>query len=378
MTVSQQYDSYQGIVNKMSQKDIDRFSENLQVVFPGLSSASKLACSGGTGGQCYQYTLTINNLAGIGTQIARIYIGSLVPVSVCPSGFCILDGKASATVRSFSGSSSFINPSESQHQVILWLDGTVQVSSGFFSIVTTRGRVFSFQFPIPQPQHGGGLDIGCVSIYFDPNLITYTSSTSIIPRVPAPGGWTFPGKDTVIFYIRLQNICAAVVKLLDKSALTMLPYTGSGIGAAPSWYIIAPMDQSYCSIFPPAQGQAVYCVPTNQGGTLGKGNKAPTSKSGTGNIPYAYNATQLTCNLASNPCYELPPAPAQGEVGLPVYILFSGNGPNSNTANNLNTNPGGTFEVLMALFYQCETTAGYCNAGYEYGVTIPFVTLVTS
>ena len=32
--VSQQYDTYQQTVNFMSQKDIDRFSENLQVPYP--------------------------------------------------------------------------------------------------------------------------------------------------------------------------------------------------------------------------------------------------------------------------------------------------------------------------------------------------------
>jgi len=144
--VSQQYDTYQSTVKVMNQKDTDRNAENLQVIYPGIGwppAQTGVSCSGGS---CDQFVMTLMNLAGIGTQIARIYINS---TAECKN-LCVLDPAPKAANSAFNMSSSFINPSEGNHTVIFWF------TTGFFlnqtapgvsnehtvSIVTTRGRIF--------------------------------------------------------------------------------------------------------------------------------------------------------------------------------------------------------------------------------------------
>jgi hypothetical protein len=383
--VSQEYDSYQTTVNKMSQKDIDRFSENLQAIYPGVQTPSTVPCTGGTGGNCKKYIVPINNLAGIGTQIARVYIASASPNSLCPSppepaaGFCAVDsytptGSQPAKVFTFSSSSSFINPSESNHQLIFWLDSATQLASGSFTLVTTRGREFVFQFPFPTTPNPfvGGLTLGCISINFEQNLITYTDPVRTIPQLPIggtlTGGWRLPYNTYVMLFARIQNVCAATVKLLDKSVFYVTQYTGS---ASPvPYYISAPMTPSYCQYFPPLQGQTVYCVPNGI-------NTYP----GSNGAVNGYNSSLAGCS-ASNPCYELPPAPPQGAPSQVAYVVFSSSDYCKDSSTKCATTTKfstGTnlYLVLLAIYWQCETTASGCLQNYQFGVTLPFVTLVT-
>lgn len=159
--VSQRYDSYQGIVNQMSQIDINRFSENLGgnggntgAVYPGLTylgTSSGASC----GGNCNKYNMTISNLAGIGTQITRVYINSTTGLCAASTGGCILDPVPSSTSCAntcFRSSDRFVNPGEYSHGVLLWLAQKLPDSAygaNTISIATTRGRVFSFQWPFP-------------------------------------------------------------------------------------------------------------------------------------------------------------------------------------------------------------------------------------
>jgi hypothetical protein len=177
--VSQQYDTYQGKVNTMSQKDIDRASENLQGALPGVSGPYAVpnspSCTGSN--PCNSYTIYIANL-GISTQIARIYITTNILASPLPTGAipctpCILDpasvdvsGNPIPTPYTFQASNSLINPGDPYHPVTLWLPSkNVLVWGGQLSgsqsitIVTTRGRVFSFLYPflatgLPPSQEG--------------------------------------------------------------------------------------------------------------------------------------------------------------------------------------------------------------------------------
>src|SRR3972149_7344310 len=144
--VSQQYDRYQGTVKQMIQKDTERFSENLQVLFPGISfPPTAVSCLGS--GTCDQFTMKIVNLAGIGTQIARIYINS---TTECAE-ICILDPASVPANSTFSFYDGFINPSEPDHAIDFWLaTGKLTNTTGHtFNIVTTRGRVFSLTWPMP-------------------------------------------------------------------------------------------------------------------------------------------------------------------------------------------------------------------------------------
>ena len=72
--VTQQYDAYQSILNTMSQKDTERFSENIAAVYPGIFPSAQPVTCGGT--SCNQYTLALSNDGPIEVQIARIYINS--------------------------------------------------------------------------------------------------------------------------------------------------------------------------------------------------------------------------------------------------------------------------------------------------------------
>ena len=97
--------------------------------------------------------MTLSNLAGIGTQIARIYINSTD--SGCTT-VCILDPSSVTSSYRFRMSDRFVNPGETVHAVLLWLPSSVALPNpnpptpmSTIYIVTTRGRVFSFQWPFP-------------------------------------------------------------------------------------------------------------------------------------------------------------------------------------------------------------------------------------
>ncbi|MGD0175543.1 MAG: hypothetical protein ABSC50_01815 [Candidatus Bathyarchaeia archaeon] len=155
VVISQQYDRYRNTSYGMSQEDISRGSENITAVWPGLNQTSSSPCC--------QYSMLLSNVGGVGTQIARVYINTtLGGSSGCdvanPSvdGPCILapSGQTGASFT-FSGNDALLNPGEFTHIVHLWLpfalpnpgtQGPASPASTIW-IVTTRGRIFTFQFP---------------------------------------------------------------------------------------------------------------------------------------------------------------------------------------------------------------------------------------
>ena len=72
IVLSQQYDLYQGTSNQMAQRDLNRFSENVQGIYPGLTWLNVTGC----GGHCNQYNMSLANVGAIAVQIARVYINS--------------------------------------------------------------------------------------------------------------------------------------------------------------------------------------------------------------------------------------------------------------------------------------------------------------
>ncbi len=104
------------------------------------------------------YNATINNLGTVGVQITRIYINSTGPAgSGCSSpnpAPCILNPTSTIAPYAFNQASEFLNPGEVNHQVILALPIGVALPNpnpGFpqntIVIATSRGNVFSFQWP---------------------------------------------------------------------------------------------------------------------------------------------------------------------------------------------------------------------------------------
>jgi hypothetical protein len=380
MFVSQQNDAYQSTVKQMAQKDIDRRAENLQIVYPGISfppAATGINCAGAS--SCDQFTMIISNLAGIGTQVARIYISSTTDCS----SLCILnrDTTTSPNASSFSSRDQFINPSEPNHAITFWLAAhtLTNETSHQVSVATTRGRVFSFTWPFPPSGANaatGTLYLGCLAINFDDLLVTYTEFSPTKhqrPAVPVAGGWLFPGADALIFYVRVSNICTASLVLLDKSTFYALQYTGAGSGASSAFYIVDPMDYSYCSYFPSS-----LCML----GSTTTGNSYPNSQ---GNVR-AYNATQSACDPSSNHCYSIPGAPSKGKQSPSVYVLFGATKPCFQTGcsggitagNTFQGNIGGTYVVFLAIYWKCMSAGDTtCSQNYEFGVTLPFITIQT-
>jgi len=374
--ISQQYDRYQTILDSMSQQDVDRLSENLNFPYPGLSNSNSSAeCS-----SCIQYNMIVSNLSGVGTQVARIYITQ--PNSAAYP-LIVLNPSSTASPYTFSSGSSFINPGEASHQVIFWLPGVnpnITLVSSYpeantISVVTTRGREFSFQWPFPPAgaavPTGSTVDMGPFRISIDPNMITYTT-TSPGPTSPGPAGCAnmdpsptpclagglynpFPAKG-IVFYVKLYNLGGSNIILEDKSALIAHQYPATAAGNPFPFYVGQPMSQScYNAYFAASYFDGSW--------TNIQGNTCPTPSSIGG-----YNVTYPTpvCSVG-NPCYNIPSGPALGQPGQEEYVLFAANQMRGTTPNTLA--PSSTYEVSLALYYIYN--------GYEYSMTLPLLDVST-
>jgi hypothetical protein len=149
--VSQQYIQYQQTANEMNQYENQQQSENLVANYPGLTLLSTISCGG-----CVVYNMSLSNLGGVGVQIARIYITSTVSPGCI--NLCVLNPSSSTpTSSTFQQSEKFLNAGEVNHAVLLYLPSALPssaASQNTIQIVTSRGNVFSFQWPF-QIQIGG-------------------------------------------------------------------------------------------------------------------------------------------------------------------------------------------------------------------------------
>ncbi len=159
--VSQQYDQYQQLVRQMSQYDSQQISEKLVINSPGLAMLTSTAIPGWGSGctttySCYN--VSISNLGGVGVQIARIYINSTGPAgSGCSSPNpqpCIINPTPAIAPYAFKQANAFLNAGEVNHALVLTLPVAVilprpnpAVPQNTIEIATTRGSIFSFQWP---------------------------------------------------------------------------------------------------------------------------------------------------------------------------------------------------------------------------------------
>jgi hypothetical protein len=202
--VSQQYNQYQQVASKMAQYENQAQSENLVANYPGLTA--NLAWSGCGG--CNMYNMSLSNVGGVGVQIVRIYITSTVSpgctISPTVSLGCILNPSSStptSTSSAFQQSKQFLNAGEVNHAVLLYLPCTS--SSNCYSlpsgaanentilIVTSRGNVFSFQWPFPI-QVGGqsqaAFSAGIVKVAYQGTSPGYDSKNEPGPVAGGSGG----------------------------------------------------------------------------------------------------------------------------------------------------------------------------------------------
>jgi hypothetical protein len=404
--IVQQYDAYQSILNNMSQADNDRFSENIVFVLPGVAL-------GNCGGGLCNDSLTLANNGPSAVQIVRVYINS--NSSLC-SSLCIFNpsnATANATAPyTFDTTASLIDPAESSHVLALWLPSSVDLSECrdqnalcTISLVTMRGRVFSFQWPletgvaIPSELR---LDVGPFRVVYDNNLVVFTSSQTN-PDYPLPqgcanhypsttscypGGWYFTplGGQTVVFYIRLNNIGGAPVLLLDSSYLL-----AEGINRLTNetdiaqFYIVQPMSQEcHDSYFDSSDFEPLYWSAIQY----------PDAGCPTPSSILPYNSSFVPgdwlgqCNL-SNSCYVLSNA-TLGTAGRPTYVLFSSQTRNQATSNSLKS--GYDYFLYLQLSYVypysqrpypslCHPVGSstLCEASfpYAYMVSIPLIAIST-
>ena len=375
--ISQQYDSYQTTLDAMSQQDIERISENIGFPYPGLSNLTSVA---GCGGSCNQYNLTISNLAGVGTQVARVYVNQ--PNSI-QYPLIILNPSSTPASFSFQSQTSFIDPGEASHQVVLWFPSSVTLPANYpeantISVVTTRGRVFSFQWPFPAAgpvvPTGSTVDMGPFRISYDWNVLTYTTNSRTAPGASGcadtdpsptpcvPGGWysPIPASSGIVFYVKLYNLGGSSIILLDKSALIAHQYPNgpSTINPDVPFYIVQPMSSNcYNTYF-----QASYF--DGSWSSITGNCPVPSGSSAIG----GYNATYPTptCSVG-NPCYNIPAGSGLGQPGEEEYVLFAANQVRGTIANSLTA--GNMYEMTLALYYRYN--------GYEYSMILPLMNIST-
>jgi hypothetical protein len=439
VVVSQQYDNYQSTVNAMSQKDIDKASENLQGVLPGVDTIGQTStgtCTSTQGGPCNIYTVYFANL-GISTTIARVYIVTNIAASPLPQGIyacspCILDpAPVSGTPpQSQPAPSSFdqastgtINLGEAYHGLTLWLPLRFQVKwdnqesqSQTITVVTTRGRVFSFLYPFPKPtqgtqseaQGGTGLQIGPLVITYQKTLITYTTSSvygspagSSNPGLPIGGTngfWTIP-TGTVVVWVKIQTDWWATsdVYLTAQSVLNIVSLATPG--AVDDLWIVAPSTTNLCTQYfqnPSAGGDStVDCSSSYTGGNAGDpANLTPYAACSITPPQYYANPTPggatdynsypgvgqppLCAHYRYRIARPTPEDAANQKRGPPVYVGFAAKGPSDNGSKNIISGHAGAATSFLGLEYVYDPTYPSGESGtkaYIYGVTLPFIDL---
>jgi hypothetical protein len=386
--VSQQYDAYQTTAVAAQKQLADIYSENIIAVYPGVANGTGNPVGCGGGQQCSNYTLIVNNL-GISTRIVRIYLNT----TRCTGNNCVLDSSSAAAPNRFRASDGNVNQGESSHYVVFWLpSGTSLSTTCKVSIVTARGRVFSFLWPFPTifsssaaGPGGTGIYIGPLVITFQKALITYTDGVQSLPPIPlgSIGGspywyWVLPKTSGggIIIYIKLQTDVGVQndVYLTPQSVFEIAQFTSPG--AVIPFFAVAPITSAFCQYFVSATYNpdldCTLSTYTSPGPHNNDGNpKSPgvVAYQKCGNPPQTYS----TCPAR----YVIPKPDAtqfqNHQKGTPVIVAFavfvaSGGSPGS---LNLQTIPWSNVAVtsFLGLSYVWDDGTG----PYLYGVTLPFI-----
>jgi hypothetical protein len=417
VVLTRQYDVYQSLAGGTQLRDTERYSENLQVVFPGLSTLDTADPCGE--GKCNTYDMTLSNL-GISLQIVRIYISSIeLPGCTSP---CVINPSTSddPTPFTFKASSGYMNQGEYSHSIVFWLpwDGgltgeitlplkctigglLVDYDCSSITVVTARGRQYSFQYPLTyigtsetgRSAGGTGIYIGPLVYIYQKGLVTYTTPAVLTPPIPiggAPYGyWAVPSNVPLIIYVKLQTDVNVTydVYLTDQSVLELARFTNPG---NPTWlFIAAPITVQLCTQFAARDPEGdIVCDPTygydlsNKTGNAGNPN----------NLVYYLPCTATPDNYNSAGCptarYRIPaPTDDQREAGKrgdPVIVAFStvcvvdsqgkcqgGGGGSAQSIPNPWSHGSVTTYLGMTYVWKDESGTG----SYVYGVTLPFVAL---
>jgi hypothetical protein len=398
--LNQEYDSYQGTVNTMKQADLNTFSENLRAVPPGLVKGNSVECNGGN---CTAYTLIITSLvtnasANPGMQIARIYVNSTYsPGCVAP---CILSPSASAAPYTFQSSQRYVNPGEPRHSITLWFPDNITLPSSVngepaygantVTITTTRGRQFSFNWPLPPPglpagisggEGGTGLYIGPLVITFNKTLLTYSTRANQVslPIGGTDGGWVLPPPPFVI-YIKIQTDVGVQsdVYLTAQSVLELAGFDTPG-NIVP-FFIVAPISVDFCLNQFQAQDPSIKCDSSYGYYQTGNNGDPGHLQSYNDTIQYGKACKQLPYNSQSCPNRYMIPRPTTHQLlshsrGNPVVVAFAAgtvSGTKPPTGQSQLT-PGSYVTSYLGLTYVFNELDG--KGDYTFAVTLPFMAM---
>jgi hypothetical protein len=270
--VSQQYDQYQQLVKRVGQYDSQQLSESLVINSPGLTILTSPPSSG-WGSSCTTtyncYNISISNVGGVGVQIARIYINSTGTAgSGCSSPNpqpCILTPTSTIASYAFNRANQFVNPGEVNHAVLFALpfalpDPSPAVPQNSILIATSRGNVFSFQWPVPLQvfgQSGSAFSSGNMKVAYQSISGGYDSKNE-----PGVGG---SGTSATGYCHKesLQNYPAASNYAEELTGITGVGVTGNALYFVSPWVT----NTILTSTINGATQMYIYILVTNTGKT---------------------------------------------------------------------------------------------------------------
>ncbi len=222
-----QFDAYNSVITKMSQRDQQAISENIVPTNSTCDSTCKLGS-----GTLYVW---VNNLGGSSVSIASVYLFNVNGTGICQPTPCVAS-PASGTGNIPVGSVNF--PIKVQG---------IAIGSYSYHIVlgTSRGRLFSLYYPwrfssltVNQIGGGGGqfvTNIGPLAVYFDFKSFNYTQGTQTQSN---PAFCMTPGNSLI--YVRIANTANDNVTILSPTMMEMQPYSANGFGQFVRSWVLSP------------------------------------------------------------------------------------------------------------------------------------------
>jgi hypothetical protein len=308
-----QYDSYNGIITTMSQRDQQATAENLVPINPGGTdfTGSCPSCS---------FNITVNNL-GIAVSIARVYITNIAPVSSqCSLSPCTVDPP--------NLSNSNVPEGVIEHEIKV-TGIRIDDGSGYKVVLaSTRGRLFTFFYPWPaEPPPTGQLfqtNIGPLTVFFDFKSFNFTQGSQTASQT----AWVTPTNTHLVFWLKVTNAATdSSIRLRVHSVLLFYPYSAGGLGSATPFYIVGPK--------------------------------------GVGGTNYVNPNNMQVYNDVGGPFYDLAPADPSGPSSS-TTVFFGSTTQGTATAQKL-PNTEQTFLVFIGFYYNYK--------GNFQGQTVPFVAM---
>src|SRR6266571_2638437 len=223
-----QFDAYNSVITKMSQRDQQAISENIVPTNSTCDSTCKLGS-----GTLYVW---VNNLGGSSVSIASVYLFNVNGTGICQPTPCVAS-PASGTGNIPVGSVNF--PIKVQG---------IAIGSYSYHIVlgTSRGRLFSLYYPwrfssltVNQIGGGGGqfvTNIGPLAVYFDFKSFNYTQGT----QTQSNPAFCMPPGNSLI-YVRIANTATdSNVTILSPTMMEMQPYSANGFGQFVRAWVLSP------------------------------------------------------------------------------------------------------------------------------------------